>query len=102
MIADAVLGDVREVGMARTEAVLDGAVVLGALVLVADQQRDRRTGGDLPPARVGEHAREDFYGIGLLTLCDEARAAGLPAVEIALDVGRVERDAGRAAVDDTA
>src|SRR6185312_7075000 len=49
--------------------VFDLGVILRALVDVLDQQRDWRTGGHLFAARlVGEHAREDFDLIRLLSL----------------------------------
>jgi hypothetical protein len=73
------------------------AVVLAALVGVADQQRDRGAGG---PALV--HAREDFYRIGLVALGHELRGAGPAAIELNLDVGLAQRHAGRATVDHAA
>ena len=45
VIADAVFLLVGDVRMAGAEAVCDFAVILGALVFVADQQADRRSGG---------------------------------------------------------
>src|SRR5437764_1332394 len=60
IVADAVLGPVGVVGVPRAEAVLDLAVILGALVLVLDQQADRRAGG-----QALEHAGEDLDPVGL-------------------------------------
>ena len=89
--------------MAGAELVLDLAVVLGPRVDVLDLERDRRAGGHLLAARlVGEHAGEDAHLVGLLALGGVARLAGLPLVEIGLDVGDLELDAGRAAVDHAA
>ncbi len=79
--------------MAGTEGLGDGAVVLAALVLVADQQRDRRAGG-----LALEHAGEDLHGIGFAPLRDMARSAGLAPVEVMLQVGGAQFHARRAAV----
>ncbi len=83
--------------MAGAEAVSDLRIVLGADVLVLDEKRDRGAGGE--PL---EHAGEDAHPVGLAALGGEARLAGTAAVEIGLDVGLGERDAGRAAVDHAA
>ena len=50
-----ILGPIGEVGVAGAELVLDLAVVLAALILVLDQQRDRRAGG-----LALEHAGQDL------------------------------------------
>src|SRR5262249_37310768 len=93
-IADAVLAQVRVVGMAGAERLRDLRVVLAARVLVADEERDRRAGG---PALV--HAREDLDLVFFSSLGHVPRSAGLAAVEVGLDVFvRIERHAGRAAV----
>ena len=96
-VAEAVFLRVGVVGVAGAEGLGDVAVVLAALVFVADQQRDRRAGG-----LAFVHAGEDFHRIGFAALGDVARGAGLAAVEIMLDVGLGERHAGRAAVDHAA
>src|SRR5688500_17882791 len=83
--------------MAGAELVLDLAVVLAALVLVLDQQRDRRAGG-----LALEHAAEDLHLVVLAPLGHEARLAGLALVEPRLDVGLGERDARWRAVDHAA
>ncbi len=76
IVADAVLRLVGEIGVAGAESVLDRRVVLGAGVLVDDQQADRRAGGQ--PL---EHAREDLHPIRLPPLSGEARLARAPAIE---------------------
>ncbi len=83
--------------MAGAEGVEDVAVVLAALVGVADQQRDRRAGGQ---ALV--HAGQDLHRIGLVALRHVAAGAGAAPVQVGLDVGLGQRHAGRAAVDDAA
>src|SRR5690606_8318635 len=60
-VADAVLLPVGVVGVAGAEGLQDVAVVLAALVGVADQQGNRRAGG---PALV--HATENLDGVGLV------------------------------------
>ena len=65
--------------------------------------RDRRAGRHLPSAAlVDHHAGEDARFVGLAPLGGEARRARTAPVEIGLDVGDVERDQRRAAVDDAA
>src|SRR5262245_6045147 len=89
--------------MAGTVLVLDGGIVLGALVDIVDHQPDRGPGGDLRAGRfVVEHAREDAHLVGLLPLRRKARLAGPALVEIGLDIGLGQRDAGRAAIDHAA
>ena len=97
VVADAVLLPVRVVGVAGAERVGDVRVVLAALVLVADQQRDRRA-----RRAALEHAGQDLDGVGLAPLRHVPRRAGPAAVEFVLDVGLRERQSGRAAVDDAA
>ena len=58
------------------------AVVLAALVGVADQERDRRAGG-----LAFVDAGEDLDRVGFLPLRDVARGAGAAPVEVGLDVG---------------
>ena len=66
--------------MAGPKLFCDIAIILGALILVADQQPDRcscclslkNTGQDLNP-------------VLFLALCDKAVLAGPPAVQIRLD-----------------
>ena len=102
-IAHAIFGEIGVVGVTGAELVLDLAVVLRARVDIGDLERDRRAGGHLRARRlVGEHAGEDAHLVGLLALGGVARLAWLALVEIDLDVGLGERDAGRAAVDHAA
>ena len=67
MVADAVFGPIGVVGMARAELVVVLAVILGTLVLVVDEQADRRAGG-----LALEHAGEDAHRVALAPLGDEA------------------------------
>ena len=66
--------------MAGAELPRNFAVILGSLVLVADQHGDRRAGG-----HALEHAGQDFHFVIFAALCDEAALARLAAVEIGLD-----------------
>ncbi len=96
-VAQPVLTPVGVIGVAGAKALRDVAVVLAALILVADQQADRRAGG---LALV--HAREDLDPIRLIALGDELAGAGPPPIQVGLDVGLRQRHAGRTAVDDAA
>src|SRR5687767_8157357 len=89
-----ILGPVGEVGVAGTELVLDLAVVLAALILVLDYERDRRAGG-----LALEHAGQDLDLVILAPLGDETRLPGLALVEPGLDVGLGELDARWRAID---
>src|SRR3990170_4117069 len=84
--------------MAGPELVLYLPIVLGARIHIGDLERDRRARGDLPAALVGENAGEDAHLVRLLALGGVARLAGLALVEIGLDLGLGDGDAGRAAV----
>src|SRR5262249_34919937 len=75
----------------------DLVVVLRALVLVRDLDRDRRPGR--PPL---VDAREDARGVLLLALRREERLAGAAAREVVREVGLGEREARRATVHDRA
>src|SRR5262245_6979958 len=102
-MAQALFDEIGVVGVAWAELVLDLAVVLRPRVHVLDLERDRRAGRHLLSARlVGENAREDAHLVELFALGGVARLAGAPLVEIGLDVGDVELDAGRAAIDHAA
>ncbi len=96
-VTQAVLAPVGVVGVAGAEGVQQVAVILAALVGVLDQQRDRRAGG-----QAFVDARQDLHPVGFLALRDVAAGAGATAVELGLDVGFGQRQAGRAAVDDAA
>src|SRR5262249_47038432 len=103
IIADAVFGEIGVVGMAGTEFVADLVVVARALIDVFDQEPDRRAGGELLlHPLVLKDAGENLHLIGFAPLAGEARLSRTPAVEIALNVGFGERNAGRAAINDTA
>jgi hypothetical protein len=75
----------------------DLAVVLAALIKIADQKRDRRAGR---PAF--EDAGKNLDLIGFAPLCDMARGAGLPAIQLELDVRGREFEPWRTAIDDAA
>ncbi len=68
--------------MTGAKALRDVAIVLAALILVADQQRDGRAGG---LALV--HAGEDLHRVRFIALRDMAAGAGAAAIQILLDVG---------------
>ena len=74
------------IGVAGAELAGDVAVILTALVGIADQQRDGGTGGF-----AFEYAGEDFHFVGFAALGNVAAGTGLAAVEVVLDVGFVER-----------
>ena len=89
--------------MAGPVEVADLRIVLGALVDILDDERDRRAGGHLlADALVDEDAGEDLHLVGLAALRGEARLAGTAAVELALDVGFGQRQSRRAAIDHAA
>ena len=102
VVADAVLLPIGVVGVPGTELVDDVAVVLRALIDVADHQRDRRAGRHLASVRVREYARQDLDLVWLLALRGEARLTRAPLVEERLDIGRLQRQSRRAAVDHAA
>jgi chorismate synthase len=82
---------------AGAEGVEQVAIVLAALVGVADEQADRRPGG-----QTFVDAGEDFHCVGFVALRHMAAGAGAAAVELGLDVGVRQRQAGRAAIDHAA
>ncbi len=103
VVANAVFDVIGVVGVARPVLVLDIGIILGALIDIVDHERDRRSGRHLRAGRLlDEHAGEDFHRVRLAPLRGEARLARPPLVEIGLDVGLGQRDAGRAAVDHAA
>lgn len=81
IVAEAELGVEGEVGVARPVLVLDVAVVLAALVLVADEDGDGRAGG-----LTFEDAGEDLGGIIFLPRADNARLPGLSALQVRNEV----------------
>ncbi len=72
--------------MARPKLVLDLRIILGALISVLDQQRDRRSRRHLFAGVIADHhAGQDLDCVGLLPLGGEARLSRAAAIEIALD-----------------
>ena len=103
IIAQAVFGLIGEVGMARAKLVLDLGIVLGALIGVLDQQRNRRSRRHLHAGLgMGHHAGQDLHRVRLLALGGEARLARTAAIEVVLDVLVGQRDQRRAAIDHAA
>ena len=96
-IANAVLLPVAVVGVTGAEGLGDVGVILAALVLVADQQRNRRAGGH-PLV----HPRQDLDRIRFAALRDMARGARLAPVELGLDVRLADRQPRGATVDHAA
>ena len=82
--------------MPRTEHVFDGAVVLRALIGVLNDQTDAGAG-----SHAFEYAGENAHLIRFATLGGVTRGARTTAVQIVLQIGFGERNAGRHAVDDT-
>ena len=101
IIPHPVFGLIGVVGVAGAKGARDLAVILGALVLVRDQDGDRRAGGHRSRAVV-EHPRQDLRGVALVPLGDEAAAAGLSPVQPRLDVGRRQGNPWRRPVDHAA
>ena len=85
-VADAVLRLVGVVGVRRPVDVLHVLVGRRARVLVAHEQRDRRA-----ERAALEHARQDLDAVRLLARRGEAALTGPAPVEVALDLGDVER-----------
>ena len=96
-VAQSVFLPVGIVGVAGPERVGERAVVLAALILVADQKADRRAGR---PAF--EHTGQNLDAVGLLALRHVAGAAGLAPVEVPLNIAFGELEPGRTAVHDSA
>src|SRR5690606_19373709 len=95
IVADAVFVVVGVIRVGRTEQVLDGRVVLGLLVGIADQQTDRAAGG--APL---EHAGEDLDLVRLLTLGGVSAGARLAPVQILLQIRCRQLQPRGAAIDD--
>ena len=79
IVAEAILLFVGVVGVARTEDVFDGAVVLGALIGVFNQQTNAGAGG-----AAFKDAGENFDLVRLATLRGVARGARTTTVEVVL------------------
>jgi len=89
VVAQPVFLPVRVVRVSRAKRVGQGGVVFRALILVSDQEADR--GARRLPF---ENAGEDLDAVGFLALRHVARGAGLPAVQLLLNVGFREREPG--------
>jgi hypothetical protein len=83
--------------MPGAEGVANIAVVLAALVLITDQQGNRRAG-----CPAGKDSGQDLDGIGLAPLRDMPRRSRLATIELGLNIGLADRQSGRAAIDDAA
>ena len=95
VVAPPVLRVVGVVGVARPVLVPDIAVVAGALIDVADENRDARA-GRLP----FEDPGQDLRRVGLVPRGDDPALAGAPPGEVLGEIRLRERKAGRTAVDD--
>ena len=96
-VTNAVFVPVGVVGVARAKALRDVAVILAALVGVANEQGN---GGACGLAFV--HPRENFHGIGLVALRNVPAGAWAAAVQVDLDIGLGQRHARRAAINHAA
>jgi len=83
--------------MAGPEGIGDVAVILAALVLIADQQGDRRTG-----RLAFEYTGENLDGIRLAALRDVTGGARLATIQFGLDIRLADFQPGRATVDHAA
>src|SRR5690348_3341662 len=63
IVANAVLLPIRVVGVTGTKGIGNVRVVLAARILIADQERDRRS-----RRQAFEHAGQNFDGVGLAAL----------------------------------
>ena len=83
--------------MAWAEGLQNLAIVLAALVGIANQQTDRSAG-----STAFIHTRENLDLIGFLPLRDMAAGAGAAPIQIRLDVGHGQLHARWTAVDHAA
>ncbi|MPM26318.1 hypothetical protein SDC9_72819 [bioreactor metagenome] len=83
--------------MAGPEKFGEIAVIAAALVLIADQQRQRRTGG--APL---ENAGKNLHRIAFIALRHQFRLARTATVELNLNIGRFQLHPRRHTVDDCA
>ncbi len=97
MIANTVFLPIGVVGVTGAKGIGDRRVILAARVLVANQERDRRSGR---PSF--ENAGQDFDRVGFAALGYVSRRAGLAPVEIVLDVGSSQLQPRRTAIDNAA
>ena len=103
MVANSIFRIIGEIGVAGPVGVLEGIIVFRALIGVLDQQPDGRSRRHLAFGFfIEKYAGEDFDLIGFLPLGGKARGAGAALIKEDLDLSRIERDQGRAAIDDAA
>ena len=95
VVAPAVLGVEREIGVSGTILILDIAVIAAVLVAVAEEDADGGAVGDAL-----KDAGPDFRQVFLLALGDDLRLARPAAPQVGQKVVHAQRQAGRAAVDD--
>ena len=96
-VAESVFLRIGVIGMTGAEGLGDIAVILAALVLIADQQADRRASG-----LALEDAGENLDGIRLTTLRHMTRRSRLAAIKFCLDIGLAQSQARRTTIDDAA
>ncbi len=96
-VANTVLLPIAVVGMPRAEGVDDVAVILAALVGIANQQRNRRAGGG-----AFVDAGEYFHLIGLAPLRGMPAFAGGTTIEVGAKLLLADRQPRWTAVDNTA
>ena len=80
VVTESVLDVVPEICVTGAVDIRKIAVIGGMLVVIPDQQGDRRSGGFSL-----EDAGKDFHPVRLRALCGVAVLAGLPAVQKRLD-----------------
>jgi hypothetical protein len=95
--AGAVLGLVGKIGMGRSGHLDHFAIIAGTLVLVVNQQADRRAEG-----QAVFHPREDGDPIRFFARRGQVALAGTAAIELRLDIGFGQLQTGRTAIDDGA
>ena len=97
MIAQAVFLQIRVIGVTGAKLVHDVAVILRALILVVNDQRDGRAGGFAL-----EHAGENFHFIIFAPLRSVTRGTRFASIEVILQVGGRQGHARRTTIDDAA
>src|SRR5690606_17747065 len=103
IVPQAIFHIISVIGMARTVARRNLAIVFRALVHVFDQHRDRRSRGyQCLAILIGQDAGEYAHFIRLATLRHETRFARTAAVKLCLNIAEFEANTGRAAVNDAA
>ena len=94
VIAEAELVRIGVVSVRRAEGISDVAVILGALVGVLDDERNRRASG-----ATLENAGQDFHLILFLALGRKRRRTRLATIQVTLQIRFAERDTRRHAID---